>query len=1126
MIRLTLTLAVAVSAVGIAFAETTQPSGAVFASSASAPSAAPTVDGHRQDDRRQLSIGSMRFDPRDPAQTYRSASRAPNGKALRLVQFQDTPKQEWRDSLQSSGLQIIQYYPHNAYLVWGSDSAASTTDSFSFVRWHGTLSPDWKLSPDLKGRLGMIDNVQVLVFNDGNLSNTLAQIEGVGGQVLNVFDAQPDKALKAVILRIDAGLLSFVNQLPQVVWSEYVGPRPILDDELSAQIVAGNYNASNLVTAPGYIASIAGLGLTGNGVRWAITDTGIDYDNPELGPRIVDGHDFAGCTSPAGRPGDDKSTGGHGTHVAGIIGGAGVVAGGTDANGFHYGIGMAPQVQFVALNPICGGAGASWPPAGGWQENSKQAILRDAVGTNNSWTSGEGTNVGYNATARTHDFMVRDGNFDTPTVNDQFMIVFSAGNSGPGASSLTAPKEAKSPIVVAATRNQRAGSINDLAGFSSRGPAVDGRFLPTIGAPGETIASTRRVAGASSCGTAIGAAPLNNYSFCSGTSMAAPHVAGTAALLTQWWRDNNGGATPSPAMIKALLVNSAVDMTGPAPVPNNDEGWGRIQLRNAIGEGLMTVRNDQADVLDTVGQVYERSYGVPDGGKPVRITLAWTDAPGAAGANPALVNNLDLEVIAGGQTYRGNVFSAGQSATGGSSDNRNPVENVFLPAGVGAVTVRVIATTLPGDGVPNVGDATDQDFALVCSNCVSEPGFTVSMSTSAASLCAGTTVERAISVGQVLGFSDPVTMSSTGLPNPGTVGFSPNPVNPPGISTMTVDTTGVAAGSYTITANGNSGAIDRSASFELFLATAAATASTLATPGSSATNVPANVEFSWTASAQAFDYLVEVATDAGFANIVASTVTQQTSWTPPQPLDTSTQYFWRVHARNACGGDVLFAHGFEDGSGIGGGGSGAVSATFSFTTEAAPGDCPIGPVPTIVLSEDFEGAATGWVQQAGGVGTNTWAITSNFPFAGTKALQGVPASTGSDQRFVSPAGIVLPSVGNGLTLSFQSYQVMEDRTGGCWDGGFIEVAVGGGAFTQITAGLLTDPYDGPLSGADNPAAGLPAWCGDPQPYLKSVIDLAPYAGQTVQFRFRATSDGSVNRPEGWNIDNVEIKRCN
>ena len=855
------------------------------------------------DDPAQLSFGSQRFDPVESARNFRAGAKASGGKALRLVQFSDTPRDAWRGALEDAGYRVIQYYPHNAYLVWGDDASAGRSSALAFVRWQDVVSPDWKTSPELKGRLGPVDNLQVLVYDDGNLANVLAQIQGLGGQILNAFKAQPDGALVSVIVRLDAGQIAPMNDLPQVLWTEYVGPKPILDDEISSQIIAGNYNASNTVTAPGYIASIGALGLTGAGVTWAVTDSGIDYANPELGPsRIVAGYDFPGCPTTAGQPGNDNTNGGHGTHVAGIIGGAGVVSGGTDANGFHYGIGVAPQVSLVALNPICIGS-VPWPPAGGWQENSKQAILRNAIGTNNSWTSGEGANAGYNATARTHDFMVRDGNFDTTGVNDPFMIVFSAGNSGPNASTLTAPKEAKSPIIVAASRNQRVGSIMDIASFSSRGPAVDGRVLPTITTPGEQIASTRRVAGASDCNTAIGAAPFNNYAFCSGTSMAAPHASGVAVLLTQWWRQNNGGATPSPAMVKALMVNGAVEMTGvAASIPNSTEGWGRVQLRQSIAEGLQAVRTDQTELLDNVGQVYERTYGVPDGTKPVRITLAWTDAPGAAGANPALVNNLDLEVIAGGQTYRGNVFTNGQSSTGGTADNRNPVENVYLPAGTGAVTVRVIATTLPGDGVPNTGDATDQDFALVCQNCAAEPGFAVSVASGAASICAGPAVTRQVDVAAFLGYNQAVTLAASGNPAGTTVSFSPNPVATlPGTSTLTMSTAGAATGQYTVNIAGTAGAMTRNASFSMFIAGATPAGPSQTAPADGATGVATSPNLTWTEIAGVTSYTVEIATDAAFSNIVRTATVNGGSYTVTPALGTQTQYFWRVRASNACG---------------------------------------------------------------------------------------------------------------------------------------------------------------------------------------------------------------------------------
>ena len=59
----------------------------------------------------------------------------------------------------------------------------------------------------------------------------------------------------------------------------------------------------------------------------------------------------------------------------------------------------------------------------------------------------------------------------------------------------------------------------------------------------------------------------------------------------------------------------------------------------------------------------------------------------------------------------------------------------------------------------------------------------------------------------------------------------------------------------------------------------------------------------------------------------------------------------------------------------------------------------------------------------------------------------------------------------------------------------------------------------------NPLGGRDAWCGDPQPYLNSIVDVSAYAGQTVQFRFRLGTDSSVGRPDGWNIDDVVVQSC-
>ncbi|MFN9729677.1 MAG: choice-of-anchor J domain-containing protein [Pseudomonadota bacterium] len=427
---------------------------------------------------------------------------------------------------------------------------------------------------------------------------------------------------------------------------------------------------------------------------------------------------------------------------------------------------------------------------------------------------------------------------------------------------------------------------------------------------------------------------------------------------------------------------------------------------------------------------------------------------------------------------------------------------------------------------------SQRSFAGRVGNLFAGPSYAVALPGASLSLCAGAPVPPIdVTLSAINGFTGQVALSTPGrdaavFP---TANFTPNPVSPTvsGVaSTLQLTTAaGATTGGYTVSvqgADGSTPAIVRGGTLQIDVSGGPVAAPALTTPAAGATNVATGTSFTWSPSANAIDYLVEIATDAAFSNIVVSSVTRQTTFTPTQPLNSATPYFWRVTARNACPPvEVMFASGFEL-SGAGG----TATASGSFTTQPAPGDCPTGGTVTDVLSEGFEGAATGWVQQAGGTGANTWAIGTTFPFAGLRALRGIPAATVSDQRFVSPT-VTLPSVGNGLTLSFMSRQEMERRTaGGCWDGGFIEVSTNGGTtWTQITSGLLTDPYDGALA-SPNPAAPAPAWCGDPQAYLKSVIDLAPYAGQTVQFRFRATSDDTVNRPGGWAIDDVLIRRCN
>jgi subtilisin family serine protease len=330
--------------------------------------------------------------------------------------------------------------------------------------------------------------------------------------------------------------------------------------------------------------------------------------------------------------------------------------------------------------------------------------------------------------------------------------IFSAGNDGPGGH-ISSPGTAKNVITVAASENYRpegfdscdldgqggvgsdgADNALDILRFSSGGPTNDGRSKPDVSAPG-----THEYGAASQSPfyNASGLCPgLPNYNppgdpqyytNSSGTSLAAPHVTGAAALVRQFFTQNQllpSGAAPSPAMIKAYLVNSATYMSGDGAggnLPGQRQGWGLLNLGRAF-DGTARLLVDQTTLFANSGQTFQYSGSLADRSKPLRVTLAWTDAPGMPGAAP-WVNDLDLELTVGGVTlYRGNNFTGAFSVAGGDPDRINNVESIFIPPSAipegvsGNFTVVVRAVNIAGDGVPGNATVTDQDFALVVYN--------------------------------------------------------------------------------------------------------------------------------------------------------------------------------------------------------------------------------------------------------------------------------------------------------------------------------------------------------------------------------------------------------------------------
>ena len=323
------------------------------------------------------------------------------------------------------------------------------------------------------------------------------------------------------------------------------------------------------------------LPVAGNGVTVLVNDSGVDggHLDHRYGPHLVQNveaatnlrawSDLAPASYVEGVENTD-STGGHGTHVAGIVGGNGF-----RSNGKYEGV--APGAKLIGYGS---GAGlAILDVLGGFD----YAIAnRDRYGIDvitNSWgdTSDACTDVdpADPVTRATYD-----------TFKAGIAVVFSAGNSGPAECTISGNyKKAPWVIAVAAGDSQR-----QLAKFSSRGKAggggsftLDGKTWtwvdqPTVTAPGVLVVSTRAISPIGVIGTdddiAGGIAPehLPYYTTLSGTSMAAPHVAGVVALML------DADPTLTPLQVKEILQATAT----PIPYATWEVGAGYVDAYAAV----------------------------------------------------------------------------------------------------------------------------------------------------------------------------------------------------------------------------------------------------------------------------------------------------------------------------------------------------------------------------------------------------------------------------------------------------------------------------------------------------------------------------------------------------------------
>ncbi len=528
-----------------------------------------------------------------------------------------------------------------------------------------------------------------------NLDGLKGEVETLGGKWL-AQDSSSDPIFNSIAVILPADQLEAAVTLPGVY---ALHPLPLDGGdrgEMGNQVNAGNLDGSG-IAFPGYLDWLDSLGLSGEGVAIANVDSGIDGSHPDLTNRMLP---CLGVTC----GGAAATT--HGTHTAGIMAGDGS-SGVTDAYGFLRGLGMAPGAGLVEQV-----YGSVWTETDRMAILMKDSVLNSAVISGNSWGPSS-TPQGYDYDTRLVDIGVRDANPDAPG-NQPLTYVLSIMNGYGGTSTQGTPDEAKNIFTVGSTYLQQANGsqenrINDLSYNSAHGPALDGRTIPHMVAPGVYVDSTY---------------PSASHALSGGTSMSSPHVTGAVALFYEQYR-NQFGIDPSPALVKAAFLPVAHDLAGCLDADgqamghpfDSKQGWGRLNASTVLNPPGMVWYFDQDTILDDSGTTWSTTITTTAEFTDIHVMLAWTDAPGhgAGGDASAWVNDLDLSISFGGQTYYGNQFGPeGTSIPGGSPDAQNNTEGLFLAnLPPSELTFTVTAANISGDGVPNFGDSTDQDFALV-----------------------------------------------------------------------------------------------------------------------------------------------------------------------------------------------------------------------------------------------------------------------------------------------------------------------------------------------------------------------------------------------------------------------------
>jgi subtilisin family serine protease len=615
-----------------------------------------------------IEMDRARFDPLAAVPDFSGSPVSWDGE-VHLVQFHTQVLAEYRAALENAGASVYDHLVAHTLIARMTPQVRARVQALEVVRWVGAFHPELRLEAGLSQ--GLLDGTlpeqrfyNVAVFERGIEQKQIvaSSIRAMGGEVRELI---PDG------FRLEASLspaqLTAVIGMPEVasidVWSM---PEPDMD-------IARNFGGANYLENQ--------TGMTGQGVRGEIFDTGIDANHPDFqhdGGVLVHGN---------------NSFDSHGTSCAGIVFGNGT--------NNPAGRGLMPNGKIVfghSIPFLNNGPGNRYVHTA---ELINPLLPYQCVFMTSS--TGSAQTSAYTSISAEID--------DVLFIND---LVSMQSQSNHGSTSSRPEAWAKNVVSVGGIRHQNTlTEADDSWGFAgSIGPASDNRIKPDFANFYDSVFTT----------TTGG-----NYTQFSGTSAATPIVAGHVGLFFQMWHNNVWGndplgttvfeSRPSSRLARAALINTANQWTFSGAnhdLTRTHQGWGAPDMAKLYDTRFSTFFVDETHVLDNL-EVQTFLLDVQPGTPELKATLVYRDPKAVNFSGVHRINNLSLRVTAPNATiFWGNngLRTGNWSTSGGTENNLDVIENVFVqnPAS-GTWTVEVLGSDINTDVVPSE-PGNNADFAL------------------------------------------------------------------------------------------------------------------------------------------------------------------------------------------------------------------------------------------------------------------------------------------------------------------------------------------------------------------------------------------------------------------------------